>query len=563
MTRKGRPLVWLAGYRWRQWLPADLLAGAALAALLIPESVGYAEVAGLPPEVGLFAAPLALVGYAALGGSRIAVVATASAVSAVSANVVGNVADDDLATFVASSAALAVASGLVYLCIGLVRMGWVANFMSRPVLDGFTIGLALFIIAGQVGDLVGVDTGGRFALARLASWLTRVAHWDPLTLAVGVITLGLLFGMHRWAPKVPGALVVLVLGITTVAVLDLDGRGVEVVGVLPTGLPAITWPAVDATGMLALLPGALAVTLVGFSEGFAAVTAFQRGEDGAVDVDRELVAFGAANVCAGLSSGMVVGASLSKTAAVDRAGGRTQVANLAAATVVVAALLVIGPVFAFLPEAVLAGVVIHAVWGLIRVDSLSLLRRVDRFDWWMAVMVLTGTLVLEPIYAVLLGVGASVLHLVQRVSFPHRAVLGVDPSRGRPVDLATHPDARPWPGVVAYRMDAPLLFVNAAAFRAGLEDALADATGDLTGVVIDCESMFTVDFTGVEMLRRLIADLGDRDIDVRFARVRGDVLQRFDTAGVLTDVGQAHVHDLVGDAVEAVTRVPGDRSGWR
>ena len=558
--RTNRPLPWLAGYRWRQWLGADLLAGVALAALVIPESVGYAQVAGLPPEVGLFAAPLALVGYALVGASRLAAVATASAVSAVSASVVGNVAGGDTAAFVALSAALAIASGLVYLVVGLARMGWIANFMSQPVLEGFIIGLALFIIAGQVDGLVGVETAGEFALARLASWLARVAGWDPLTMAVGVLALGMLFGLHRWLPKVPGALVVLVLGMGAVAAFDLDGRGVEVVGELPTGLPTLGWPDVDAGAMLALVPGALAVTLVGFSEGFAAVNAFKADDDGAIDVDRDLVAFGTANVGAGLSSGMVVGASLSKTAAVAGAGGRSQVANIAAAVVVVAALLVIGPVFAYLPEAVLAAVVIHAVWGLVRFDKLRFLRRVDRFDWGMAVLVLAGTLVLEPIYAVLLGVSASVLHLVQRVSFPHRAQLGLDPSAGRPVDLGSHPEARPYPGVVVYRMDAPLLFVNAAAFRAGLDDAIADADDQPSGIVVDCESMFTADATGIEVLAQVVADLGNRGIDLRLARVRDDVLQRFTAGGIVEVIGPARIHDRVDDAVAAVTPHSGDRA---
>lgn len=559
MIRTGRPLPWLTGYRWRTWLGADLLAGVALAALVIPESVGYAQVAGLPPEVGLFAAPLALVGYALFGASRVAAVATASAVSAVSASVVGHTTGGDTTAFVAASAALAIASGAVYLVIGLARLGWIANFMSQPVLEGFIIGLALFIVAGQIDGLVGVETAGEFALARMASWLARIAGWDPLTLVVGVLALGLLFGLHRWAPKAPGALVVLVLGMAAVAAFDLDRRGVEVVGQLPTGLPALGWPDVDAGAMLALVPGALAVTLVGFSEGFAAVTAFSRPDDGAIDVDRELVAFGVANVGAGLSSGMVVGASLSKTAAVAGAGGRSQIANVAAAVVVVAALLVIGPVFAYLPEAVLAAVVIHAVWGLVRFDRLRFLRRVDRFDWAMALLVLAGTLVLEPIYAVLLGVSVSVLHLVQRVSFPHRAQLGQDPSADRPVDLATHRDARPYPGVVVYRMDAPLLFVNAAAFRAGLDEALAGAGDDVSGVVVDCESMFTADATGVEVLAKLVADLSHHAVDVRLARVRDAALQRFTAGGIVAAVGSACIHDHVEDAVEAVMRRAAER----
>jgi high affinity sulfate transporter 1 len=539
------------GYRWTRWLVPDVVAGAALAALVIPESVGYARVAGLPPEVGLYAAPLALIGYAVFGGSRLAVVATASAVSAVSASVVGGVAGGDASTFVALSAALAVMSGVIYLALGLARLGWIANFISRPVLDGFIVGLAIFIIIGQLGDLVGVETEGAFALAEAVDWIRRIGEWNPASVAVGAVALALLFALERLVPRLPAALAVVVLSMIVVAAFDLDEAGLAVVGELPTGLPAVGVPDVSAPDVVALLAGAFAVTLVGFSEGFASVTAFKRPGE-AVNVNRELMAFGVANVGAGLSSGMVVGGSLSKTAAVSSAGGRTQLSNVVAALIVVAALLAIGPLFALLPEAVLAAVVIHAVWGLVRRDKFRFLRRVDRFDWTMALLVLAGTLLLEPIWAVLLGVAASVVHLVRRVSFPHRTTLGRDPAVDRPVDMAAHPDARPFPGVVVYRMDAPLLFVNAAAFRDGLDEALRAAGDGVVGVVVDAESMFTVDSTGVETLGQLADDLAQDGIDLRLARVRAKVFRRLEAGGVVAVIEHDRIHDRVEDAADSV-----------
>jgi sulfate permease, SulP family len=542
-----RPASWLRDYRLGH-LGTDALAGAALAALLIPESLGYAVVAGLPPQVGLFAAPLALVAYALLGGNRILVVATASAVSAVSASVVGSLAGGDTASFVALSAWLAIISGSVYLAVGFLRMGWIANFMSRAVIHGFIVGLAAFIIAGQLDGFVGVEGEGESALAKAGHVITNVGDWNIPTLVVGSASLGLLFVLHRVLPKVPAALPVMGLGMLAVAVLGVDELGVGVVGVLPTGLPSIGFPTVDGAVVLALVPGALAVTLVGFSEGFAAVRAYTPA-GGKVDADRELIAFGAANVGAGLSSGMVVGASLSKTAAVDNAGGRTQMTNVVAAGIVVAALLFIGPLFAYLPEAALAAVVIHAVWGLIRIEVFHHLWRVDRFDAVVASMVLLGTLLLEPIYAVVLGVAVSLTHLVYRVSFPHRAELGVDPASSRAVDLSTHPDARPIPGVVVYRLDAPLIFANAEPFRQGLQEIVADRPDPVHRVVVDGEAIFGIDSTGMEVLGELVTELEQRGVEVHLARMRTAVLTQLAPSGLVASLGPDRLHERVEDAL--------------
>ncbi|MGA7098540.1 MAG: SulP family inorganic anion transporter [Acidimicrobiia bacterium] len=537
---------WLAGYRWNRWLAADALAGLAVAALLIPESLGLAVVAGLPPEVGLFAAPLALLGYALFGGSRIAVIAVASAVSAISASVVGAIAGGDAGTFIALSAWLAIVSGLVYVTVGLLKMGWIANFMSEAVITGFVMGLAVYIIAGQLDGLVGVEVEGENAIQKIIDAFRQIPDWEPLVVVIGVGALALLFLLHRFLPKIPGALVVVALGMAMVAIFDLGSRGVGVVGELPTGLPSIGLPDADLNTVLLLIPGALAVTLVGFSEGFAAVRAYAEGR---VDVDRELIGFGVANLGAGLSSGMVVGGSLSKTATSDSAGGKTQMANLICAVIIVAALLFIGPIFAYLPEAVLAAVVIHAVWGLIKVEKLRELREIHRFDFYMAVMVFLGTLLLEPIYAVLLGVAVSLVYIVYRVSFPYRASLGVDDDTRRTVDLATHPSARAVPGLIIYRMDAPLLYPNANAFQDGLRGFLAEAATPVRGVIIDCEAMFTLDSTGVEALRETVAELAESGVSVRLARVRSGAVEIMGKAGVLETVGDELVVDRVEEAI--------------
>ncbi len=547
-------LSWLQGYNWSRSLPADILAGVAVSALLIPESLGYAVVAGLPPEVGLFAAPLALVGYAIFGGGRIVVVATASAVSAVSASAVAGIAGSDLSSFVAMSAWLAILSGLVYAITGLLRMGWIANFMSKPVIDGFIIGLAIFIISGQVDGLVGVSSEGENAVEKIVSVITDIGDWHMLTVVIGGSALALLFLMHRFIPKVPAALAVMGLAMVSVALFDLEALGVEVVGALPRGLPEIGFPSIDVSAVLLLIPASLAVTLVGFSEGFAGVKSYAQKDGMRVDTNRELVAFGVSNIGAGLTSGMVVGGSLSKTAASDGAGAKTQMTNLVAAVVVILALLFIGPIFAYLPGAILAAVVIHAVWGLIKPERLRHLWRANRFDFAMAVGVMIGTLLLEPIYAVILGVAVSILYIVYQISFPYRAELGIDPTSKRPVDLALHPDAHRLPGILIYRMDASLLYPNAEAFQTGLQELVDEAPEEIRGVVIDCEVMAHADTTGIEALVEIIEGLQATGVAVYLARVRAGVMTQLHASDVFETLDENRVTDRVEDAVEAIER---------
>lgn len=295
------------------------------------------------------------------------------------------------------------------------------------------------------------------------------------------------------------------------------------------------------------------MTLVGFSEGFAGVKSFAQRDGARVDTNRELVAFGVSNIGAGLPSGMVVGGSLSKTAASDEAGAETQMANIALAVVVVLALLFIGPVFAYLPEAILAPVVIHAVWSLIKPDRLRYLWKTNRFDFAMASGVMLTTLVLESIYAVVFGVVVSILYVVYRISFPYRAELGIDPSSSRAVDLAVHPDARRVPGLFIYRMDASLLCPNAEAFQSSLQESIDAAPDEIRGVVIDCEVMAQADTTGIEVFVETTGGLQASSVVVYLARVRADFMAQFSASNVFDTLELSHVTDRVEGAVSAIS----------
>lgn len=284
-------LQWLPGYRRNGKLTGDLIAGISVAALLIPESLGYAEIAGVPPEVGLYAAPAALLAFALFGGSRLLVVAAASAVSAVSAGIVGGLSGGDEDAAIALTAALAVVAGLIFLAAGLARLGWVSNFMSKAVMEGFVVGLSISIIIGQLDALTGVEIEGENAVAELADVFSQISSWDGLTIAFGLGSLAILFAAERFVPRLPGALTVVVLGVILVSIFNLDEEGLAIVGEIPRGLPDFGVPDVDGSDWLALIPGGMAIVLVGFSEGFAAGNdVAEPGEE--LDANQELIASG-------------------------------------------------------------------------------------------------------------------------------------------------------------------------------------------------------------------------------------------------------------------------------
>jgi SulP family sulfate permease len=529
-------LSWLPGYRRRGTFRADVVAGISVAALLIPGSMGYAEIAGLPPEVGLYAAPAALIAYVVFGGSKLLVVATASGVSAVSASIIGSFAAGDEGAAIALSAALAIVAGLIFLVAGIARMGWVANFMSKAVREGFVVGLSIGIIIGQLDSLVGVEVEGGDSLAELADVLSQFLSWDALTVAFGVGSLALLFVMDRYMRRVPGALTVVVLGILLVSIFNLDEQGLAIVGEIPSGLPDIGVPNIDASQWLSLIPGGLAIVLVGFSEGYSA--AKDVAEPGAgIDANQELIGYGASSVGAGLSGGMVVSGSLSKTGANRDAGGSSQVANIVNALIVLLTLLFLAPLFANLPEATLSAIVIHAVWRIADPRRLMSFRRILPIEFWIAVVVLAAVLLVGAIQAVALGVVISLLIVIYQVSFPRTAELGRDSSTGQLVGLDTHPHAVSLSGVLIYRFDAPLIYSNAEAFTQSAERFLRSRETEVKRMVIDCEVMSDIDATGAEALVALVSSLHQDGIDVKIIRVHRLVYQALERGGAIETIG--------------------------
>ena len=544
------------------WLRGDVVAGLTVWAVLVPEALAYASIAGVSPVVGLYAAPGALLLYAAFGSSRHLVVGPMSATAALSAAAVADVAMPNSAGFVAHTAALAITTGLIALVAGLLRLGFLASFISEPVLKGFIIGLALTIVAGQLPDLFGVEGGGGNLFEQLWRLLSDLDQTSVTTLAVGLASLTLVLGLRRFAPAVPGSLVAVLVGIAAVGLLDLDAHGVAIVGQIDSGLPALGTPDVAAADYLALAPAAAAVMLVGFAEGLGAAKTYAARHHYEVDANRELLGLGAANLGSGLSSGMVVNGSLSKTAVNGSAGARSQVSGLVVAALTILTLLFLTGLFENLPQATLAAVVIAAVIELVDFPALATLYRIAtrelrgiygiaaRPDFIAAVAALAGVLVFDTLPGLFIGIVVSLLLLLYRASRPHVAVLGQVPgTSGQYGDIQRHPENELEPGIALLRVEGGLFFANADTVRAAVRAHAAEP--GTRAVVLDAETAPFIDVSAARMLVQLTDDLRRLGVELVLTRSVGqvrDILRRADTAATLPPA-----YPSVQAAVEALS----------
>ncbi|NKX87099.1 SulP family inorganic anion transporter [Nocardia coubleae] len=515
----------LRGYR-GDWVRPDVIAGLTVWAVLVPEALAYASIAGVPPVVGLYAAIPALVLYALAGSSRHLVVGPMSATAALSAAIVAPMAGADGGRYLALTAALAVCTGIVGLLAGLIRLGFIASFISGPVLKGFIVGLALVIIIGQVPKLIGLHKHEGNFFEQAWRILRNPGEIDWRTTLVGTVSLVLVLAVRRWLPMVPGALLAVVLGIAAVHLLGLDDKGVAIVGHIDAGLPHLGLPGgLDLGDYLELLGPAVGVVLIGFAEGLGAAKTYAAKADYQVDPDRELLGLGAANIGSGLSSGMVVNGSLSKTAVNGGAGAKTQLSGLVVAALTILTLLFLTGLFEKLPEATLAAVVIAAVIELVDFAALRRLYGVwtgllggiyghaARADFVAAMAALLGVLLFDTLPGLLIGIGVAVLLLVYRASQPHVAELGKSGSLW--VDKARHADLPTRPDLLVVRVESGLFFANADFVREHIEALCTEST---RLVVLDAETSPSLDVTAADMLLDLRKELARKRIDFRIAR---------------------------------------------
>jgi sulfate permease, SulP family len=540
----------VSGYR-PQSGGRDLLAAVTVAAVAVPSAMGYAEVAGLSPVQGLYALLLPPVAYALLGSSRQLSIGPDGSVSALvgAAVVAGAAAGSADAAAVAATLALLVAG-----CFAIgwaARLGWIADYLSRPVLVGYIHGVAAVLVIGQLGKLLGIEVDADDPLRELVETVGALPSASLATAAVGVGALLVLLSLRYLAPRVPAALLLVVGGIVLSSALALAGHGVAVVGEVPSGVPSVGLPSQPPGGVVELAPAAVGLFLIIFADAVLTARAYAGRHGQHVDAGQELLALGAAQAAAGLSQGFPVGASGSRTAVSDAAGVRTQVAGLLAAAIVCCVLLFLTGPIADLPKAVLAAIIIAAAIGLVDVAAWRELARTDHVELAIAAVTTAGVLVTGVLPAIAFAVGLTIIDVVRRSAQPHDAVLGWVPRLGRYADVAVHRSARVTPGVVVYRVDDRLFFANAGYVKGRVREAVRGAPTPTRWVVFDAEAVTHVDAAGLAAIRDLAQELRDDDATVVFARVKSPLRRRFDEVGLTEEIGERHFHPTVRAAVEA------------
>jgi len=538
----------------RPWLRGDLIAGCTVAAYLVPQVMAYAEVAGLPAVTGLWAICGSLAAYAVFGSSRQLSVGPESTTALMTAATVAPLAAGDPARYAALASTLALMVAAVCLVAWALRLGFLAELLSRPVLIGYLAGVAVIMIVGQLAKVTGIRTHGGTTLSLAGSILTQLpdVNWPTLALAAAVLTV-LLAGTHRF-PRAPVPLVAILLAAVAVAVLQLRDHGVAVVGVVPGGLPVPTVPGLAGADLAALALPALAVTMVGYTDNVLTGRAFAARNGYAVDPNQELLALGTANAASAALRGFPVSSSGSRTVIADSLGGRTQLYSLVALAAVALTLVAGRGVLATFPVAALGALVIWAATRLVDVAEFRRLARFRRSELLLAVATVAGVLVFDILYGILIAVGLSLLDLLHRVARPHDGILGYVPGLAGMHDVDDYPGSRQVPGLVVYRYDSALFFANAEDFKRRALAAVTAADPPAAWLLINAEANVQVDLTALDALDELRTELAQRGVVTALARVKSEVADDLRRAGVLDRIGTDRVYATLPTAVEAYLR---------
>jgi sulfate permease, SulP family len=528
----------------------DVLAGITVAALALPSAMAYAELAGLSPVNGLYALLLPTVVYVLLGTSRQLVVGPEGSISALVAAAVLPLAVAGSAEAVELAGALAILVGACFLVARVLRLGWIADYFSRPVLIGYLHGVAVVLVVSQLGKLFGVDIDATNPLPQLGEFVRELGDASGVTLAVGVAALAVLLPLRFVAPRFPAALLVVAGSILLSWWLGLDEHGVAVVGDLPSGLPNVEVPYPGIADLFRLAPAAVGIFLVTFADEILTARSFAGKHDQHVQAPQEMLAMGTASMAAGFTQGMPIGASGSRTAVSDSMGVRTQLAGLASVGAIVLILFFLTDAIAYLPKAVLGAVIVAAAIGLVDPQAWRALWATDRVEVTIAAVTTAGVVAVGVLEALVFAVLLSIVDVVRRSARPHDAVLGWVEGLGRYGDVALHPSARVTPGVVVYRLDDRLFFANAGYVKGRVLEAVRGAPTSTHSVIFHAEAMTHVDATGLAALDELTDALRKEGVTFAVARAKSPLRRRLDEAGLTARIGEESFYPTVRAAVE-------------
>jgi len=533
----------------RRWLRDDVIAGLVLAAILVPQGMAYAELAGLPAVTGLYTTVACLVGYAIMGPSRVLVLGPDSAVSPLIFAAIAPlvVAGEDPSTAIALAGMMAILVGLVEILLGVGKLGFVADLLSKEVQVGYMNGLAITIIVSQLAKLCGFSTDADSFVDEVRAFFNGLDEVNSTALTVGLLTLVILLGLPRFTRTLPAVLVAVVGATAATAWFDLD---VRTVGVLPEGLPRPALPWTDWSDVGPLLIAAAGITLVSLTDTIATSTSFAARRGDEVDPNQEMLGIGTANIAAGVFQGFAVSTSGSRTAVAEQSGAKSQLTGLIGAAVVVMLLVLFPAVLADLPQPALAAVVIAAALSLADLTALTRYWRVRKSALLLSLAASAGVIFFGVLEGIVGAVALSILMFFQRNWWPHGEVLGEVPGDRKWHSLAMHPGASPRPDLVVFRWEAPLFFANSGMFRQQVRHHVR--RNRPRWVILQCEAITDIDISAAEMLERLDRELNEQGIHVAFVELRTRLHELLERYGLLGTLDRAHFYGSIREALDAI-----------
>ncbi|MFI5017302.1 MAG: SulP family inorganic anion transporter [Dongiales bacterium] len=539
----------LRGYR-AAWLGSDLLAGLSVAAVALPTAIAYPAIIGLPPQTGLYAAILPPVGYALFGPSRRLMTGPDTATCIMVASALLSLGIVGMDERIVVAAAFAIAVGLACMAAGSLGLGFIANFLSKPVLMGFLAGVALDLIIGQLGKLTGIAIASDGLFSALAELAMKLGGAHLPTLALGLGLLCVLRVLRRWTPRIPGPLVAVGLGLVLSLALDFRGLGIHLVGAIPQALPVFALPIPQGLPFEDFALATLGILLVSFSSGIVTARSFGLKNHDAVDANRELIGFGAANIASGLFGGFPVTSSDSRTAVNYAVGGKTQLAGLVAAAALAAVVVFFGDGLAYLPIAALSAVLISAAFDLIDLKGFRLLWQLSRIEFLLALIGMASVLGLGVLRGVIVAVLATLSHLLWVTSQPRDALLGTIPGRDGLYKLHRHSDAAAIPGLTIYLPEGSLVFFNAEYVKHRLLKSVTRTVVPPRWLVLDASAIGYLDTTAVDALEDARASLAARGIRLAIAGIHSRARRLIERSGLAARLGPDMIFHSAEDAAD-------------
>jgi SulP family sulfate permease len=534
-------------------LRSEFVVAITVFAVLVPSAMAFGELAGVTPVAGLYVALGAMLMYALFGSSRQVITGPEATSAIMTAAAVAPLAGGDPVRYAALAALTAILVGVMALLARLARLGFITDFLSKPILVGYILGAALIVIGSQLGKMFGIKLESDQFFRQVLELISRLDETNLLTFALGLVFMAALFIMRRVNRALPGPLIVVVAAILLSAVFDLEAKGVAVVGPVPAGLPSLAIPSFSLEDVFALLPAAIALTILIYADEILTARVFAARHGQKIDANQEFVALGMANIGAGLLSGFPAALSASRTAVNDQMGGKTQWVGIFAAALTVIFLLFFTPLLEPLPTVALGAIIIVASIGLIDLAAFRFLRLVRSAEFWLAVVTTFGVLTVGVVQGILVAVILSLVNVIYHLRRPHDALLDdVDASGGTVYrGVADKDTGLTEPGLIVYRFDAPLVFANAAFFTERLDDLIANAGGGLKCVILDAEAISDFDSTAAEAMENLDADLERLGVELWVARANGPLRDLLDVTGLTKRLGKDNIYISVRAAVEA------------